>query len=569
VSPGSTLAEPLGERIARARRNAGLTQKDLALRLGVSLWTVESLERGSADAPRYLEAVAQATRAGESWLRGDESGNSGLADVDEQGALAVAEAAPTLEERPEPQTDEAGGRTIVLGSLAGLTLIRFFTEVVHVLPRAANFVDVPIFALLIVAAVRRPRSVTEEAGRSPKFLVGGLIFLAICAISVVANPSRVEAGPALVFVYGFLAPLGVYYAVYRLWPVGQALSLSRLIVALGLIQLLVVATIDLPRFLRDQNPDIVSGTFGENAYQLVFFLLLFACVLAGVFTFERQRWVARFAPPLFVAILAVIFLAQYRALLLTTALTVLAIGAILGSARARGILVGGIAVIAFVGAFSFVAQQFPVLKFADTLQTFKADPALYVGTRLGAAKNAVRLFSDRPPFIITGSGPGTYSSRGWQTFALSDSRSPSNAVGKYVLALTGGKIYHTDVSDKYTRASLKDANSVTGSTAVSSPFSSYTSLLGEVGLLGAVVMVALYFMALVQAGRMVITALRRPRSGDPLVALAFGSAAAFYLLLQLAFLDNWLEVTRITFFSWALLAVTTKEFSARYGGGTT
>jgi hypothetical protein len=265
----------------------------------------------------------------------------------------------------------------------------------------------------------------------------------------------------------------------------------------------------------------------------------------------------------------VIFLAQYRALLLTTALTVLAIGAILGSARARGILVGGIAVIAFVGAFSFVAQQFPVLKFADTLQTFKADPALYVGTRLGAAKNAVRLFSDRPPFIITGSGPGTYSSRGWQTFALSDSRSPSNAVGKYVLALTGGKIYHTDVSDKYTRASLKDANSVTGSTAVSSPFSSYTSLLGEVGLLGAVVMVALYFMALVQAGRMVITALRRPRSGDPLVALAFGSAAAFYLLLQLAFLDNWLEVTRITFFSWALLAVTTKEFSARYGGGTT
>jgi transcriptional regulator with XRE-family HTH domain len=566
VSPGPTLAEPLGERIAQARRNAGLTQKDLALRLGVSLWTVESLERGGAAAPRHLEAIAEATKTAESWLRGDGSDHSPLADGDEPGARAVADSATTVEERPAPRTDDAGGRTIVLGSLAALILIRFFTEVVHVLPRAANFVDVPIFALLVIAAGRRPRSVTEEAGRSPKFLVGGLLVLAVCAVSVVANPGRVAVGPALLFVYGFLAPLGVYYAVYRLWPVGQALSLSRLVVALGIIELVVVAAIDLPEFLSDQNPDTITGTFGENAYQLVFFLLLFACVVAGVFTFERQRWVARFAPVLLVAILTVIFLAQYRALLLTTALTILAIGASLGSVRARGILVGGVVVIAFLGTLSFVAKQFPVLKFADTLQTFQADPAFYVSKRLTAAKNAVRLLSDQPRFILTGSGPGTYSSRAWQTFALSNSKSRSNVAGKYVLALTGGKLYDTDVSDKYTRPSINNAQSVTGSTALSSPFSSYTSLLGEVGLIGAGVMVAMYLMALVQAGRMAITALRRPRPGDPLTALAFGSAAAFYLLVQLAFLDNWLEVTRITFFSWALLAITTKEFSARYDG---
>jgi hypothetical protein len=30
-------------------------------------------------------------------------------------------------------------------------------------------------------------------------------------------------------------------------------------------------------------------------------------------------------------------------------------------------------------------------------------------------------------------------------------------------------------------------------------------------------------------------------------------------------LENWLEVTRLTFIAWALLAIVTKEFDARIG----
>jgi hypothetical protein len=51
--------------------------------------------------------------------------------------------------------------------------------------------------------------------------------------------------------------------------------------------------------------------------------------------------------------------------------------------------------------------------------------------------------------------------------------------------------------------------------------------------------------------------------GDPLPALLLACTAAFFVLVQLALLDNWLEVARITFFSWALLAIATKEFEAR------
>ena len=98
------------------------------------------------------------------------------------------------------------------------------------------------------------------------------------------------------FVYGFLAPIAVFWAVYRIWPAGRALALSRLLVALRLVQLAAVALIDLPEFLRRNNPDVISGTFGENPYQLVFFLLVSIALLAGIFTFERDRRVARIVP---------------------------------------------------------------------------------------------------------------------------------------------------------------------------------------------------------------------------------------------------------------------------------
>ena len=80
-----------------------------------------------------------------------------------------------------------------------------------------------------------------------------------------------------------------------------------------------------PRLLASGNPDEISGTFGENAYQLVFFLLVFGALLAGIFTFEKKRPVARLVPALFVLSLGAIFLAQYWALLLTTFFTIILI----------------------------------------------------------------------------------------------------------------------------------------------------------------------------------------------------------------------------------------------------
>jgi transcriptional regulator with XRE-family HTH domain len=538
-------ANGVGGRVADARRGFGLTQKQFAERLGITLWLVDRIEAGTADAALHLPRIAEVTGKPETWFSGP--------------SPAAVVGAPRRGERvvSSLRGSQNTGRDLVLAAFALLVLVRFFTEVVPILPRAANFADIPIFLVLSVAALTRPRTGT----RPISFAAPVLLFACLCVISVALNLSRVGSGPVVVFLYGFVAPIGVYAAAYRLWPTGHALSLSRLLVALGITQLLVVGLIDLPRFVASGNPDVVSGTFGTNAYQLVFFLLVFTGLLAGIFTFEKERLTSRLALPLFGAILATILLAQYRALLVTTAVTVLFIGLLLGT-RGRAVVASTVVAASFAISLSYIAQHFPDLKFAPTLATLEQRPGFYVSKRLDAADSVIKLYNDHPSFMLSGTGPGTFSSRAWQTFANANSSSASNVQGRYVKALTGGAAYHTDVSDKYV-IPTETVPAVGGSTALSSPYSSYLSLLAEVGIAGFLLLTGIYVVATVRSTKLAGGVSRRPKPRDPLPALALACACGFFVLLQMGFLANWLEVTRVTFPIWMLFAVVTKEATNR------
>ncbi len=547
TQPGQTSNE-----VWRARRSAGLTEKALAERLGVSIWEVERLERGEIDPSPYAEALSEHTgRPRSSFLR--------VSPVESSSKDGDAEQ-PTDETLDLISPAERSGERLVLVSIAVLVLVRFFTEVAPVVPRAANFIDIPIMAVLGLAALFRPpvrQSRDLLSGWVPTL---GFAFLALCALAAVVNPSRVDIAPALVFVYGILSPLVVYGAVRRLWPVGRALAASRMLVALGVVQIAVVVAIDIPRFVAGNNPDDITGTFGTNAYQLVFFLLLFVSLLAGIYTNERRRAVARFAPILIGLSLAIIVLAQYRGLLVTTGLALLLCAVILGARRSRGLIAAGTAILAFMAALAFGAANLPILKLDQTLNQ---DPGSIARQRLKVAGQVERLYNDEPRFMVTGTGPGTFSSRGWQTFALSDRSSESNVAGSYALKLTGGHAYHTDVSDRYVDPLLKNETTVAGSRAVGSPYSDYIAVAAEVGFLGLLILVMIYVGGFIAALRRTIASVRSPLPSDPLPALLLTTTVAFFALLQMGLLDNWLEVTRLTFISWALLAISTKEFDAR------
>jgi hypothetical protein len=528
-----------------------MTQKELASRLGVSLWSLDQLERGKPGPSIRIEEIAAATNVPPPSL---------AQRVPDMPPRAIRPAQSST----IPVRGSYGAHHLVLACLALLVLVRFFTEVVPVVPRAANFVDIPILVALVAAVLARTRR-PYVIGDSYLPLAGPILtFLVICSASTTLNFSRTAIGPAIVFIYGILAPLGIYAAVYRLWPAGTSASMTRVLVALGIVQFAVVGLIDLPRFIATKNPDQISGTFGTNQYQFVFFLLLFTTLVAGVFTFEPRRLISRLAPGLTLGALTVIFLAQYRSLLLTTVVSMLLAALLLGRRR-RGVVSAIIVLATLGGALFYVASAFPELKFATTISTYTSRPAYYASERLKVAGSIIDLYTEEPAVIATGTGPGTFSSRGWQTFALSESTSQANVAGAYVSILSGGAAYHTDVSDKYVLPRYHAGELIEGSGQLASPLFEYVSLLAEVGVLGFLIIAGIYLAATGRLLRQASRLVHEAAPGDPLPALFVTSAVAFTALLQMGFLDNWLEVTRITFVSWMLLAVAHKELDSRLG----
>ena len=283
-------------------------------------------------------------------------------------------------------------------------------------------------------------------------------------------------------------------------------------------------------------------------------------LLGGIYTYERQRAVARFVPLLIALSLATIVLAQYRALLLTTGLCLLLGAVILGGRRSRGLIAAGIAMLAFMAALAFGAAHIPILKLDQTLDQ---DPVSLASQRLEVAGQVEQLYTDEPESTVTGTGPGTFSSRGWQTFALADSSSGSNVAGPYALKLTGGP-YHTDVADRYVKPLLlqSENEAVAGSRAVGSPYSDYVAVAAEVGFGGLLILVAIYVGAFLTALRRTLAAVASPQPLGALTALLVATTIAFFALLQMGVLENWLEVTRLTFIAWALLAICTRELDA-------
>lgn len=480
----------------------------------------------------------------------------------------MASARTVVRRGPAPSvafSHDALARSLVLATIILLVVIRFFTEDIAVLPGLAKVVDVPLLLVLVgVAALTPARSAHPSAG---PFVVPGLLFLGISAVAVLANLERVEAGPLGLFLYGFLGPIVFYWAAHRLWPPGNARAFSRLLVALGAVQVVVVVWFDLPELSATKNPDVVSGTFGENAYQLVFFLMVVGAVVASVAAFEPGRLAARVALPLISLFLGIVFLAQYRGLLVTTATAIVLVGGLLaaarGRAKARGILMGTALLAALVTTLSFVAIRFPETKFLPYVEELQRDPFVFAELRWNALRGSLDVFDDRPETLLVGTGPGTFSSRAWLTFVNPPSkRAETNAISLAIGEITGGESYSTDVSDQYVRERYFWAKPLLGSKAINSPMSSYTAVAAEVGLVGLAVILWLYLSALARALRMALQRMRHSYPSDALPALCIGAAVAFFVLLQMAFLDNWLEVMRITIPSWILLAVATKEFEA-------
>ena len=77
--------------------------------------------------------------------------------------------APSAATRRLPTALNAG-HLVVLTSLAAMLMIRFFTEEIHVVPRAANFIDIPL--LLVVGCFAAGTSLARASRSTLDVLPG-------------------------------------------------------------------------------------------------------------------------------------------------------------------------------------------------------------------------------------------------------------------------------------------------------------------------------------------------------------------------------------------------------------
>lgn len=100
-----------------------------------------------------------------------------------------------------PAWVQRGDRNLIVLSLVLIVTIRFFTEVRPVLPRAANFIDVPLFVILFFRYALTPRA---PRGTRRWFSLAAGLFIAVWLLSSLVNTGRVAVGPGVLFLYGFL-----------------------------------------------------------------------------------------------------------------------------------------------------------------------------------------------------------------------------------------------------------------------------------------------------------------------------------------------------------------------------
>jgi hypothetical protein len=87
--------------------------------------------------------------------------------------------------------------------------------------------------------------------------------------------------------------------------------------------------------------------------------------------------------------------------------------------------------------------------------------------------------------------------------------------------------------------------------------------MAEVGLIGAALLVAIYLIGLTRLWRMARLVVRKRAPGDPLPALVIATFVGFLTIVQMALLENWFEVSRVTFTIWIMFAVCCRELDAR------
>lgn len=427
----------------------------------------------------------------------------------------------------------------VMALIVALVTVRFFTERFVLLPRALNAVDLFMTPLLFIPAVvlwlARP---SRLRGRGIALLAGALVLA--WGIAWIVNAAVVNWLGAAFLIVGLLTPIAFFLIVINL-PLSHRFpaKMERLLFKLTILNC-VIATFDAVRSFGTMADDFIFGTFGVNQNQLAFFLAVMLSFFLGLWRNRLLSWRGKL---LTVWSGALFILCGFQTLWVVFAVAMVIVHIVVSGIDRRviGLVVLAVAVpLVTLKAFQF--QRFNVGRELTEMVLYFPELG-----KVQLVEHAWQILEERPAAAIWGVGPAVFNSRAFRNIAII----PYGSVpGMDVAAAVVTPFYRSELSARFIVPYFVIGRTHISGANTDGPFTSYVSVPVELGLLGAIPLFAIYgyvLFLLVRDAR---------RASDPWRrSVAIWALGALLMLLGIATIDNYLEVTRYTMLVWLCVAL--------------
>lgn len=437
----------------------------------------------------------------------------------------------------------------ILGFIFTVLTARFFTETIGVLPKGLDLIDLAIIPLIALLAVGAKAAHGVDMNLHRRLLQLSVGYALLCLFSAAVNFDRIHLGPFLLYVFGIMEGPILYLAMNKLIHDKKkfGMQVAKFFNLMLVIQVLVVVFLNYPMLIATGNPDVMSGTFGNNSYQFTALLIVIGGFLLGrQFTRPRSMFYA-IAVQFF--IILTFLLLQYRTAVPAFFLSYAVLITMLYGSRLMkmAVIAVPIAFFIFIG-FRQIERSSLELKYGDLLVLAQDLSVIMEYGKFQSYANTIVMFGEHPTAILFGSGPGTYVSRANYTFTM-ELKVQSKGVGPIITKIFGDHDYSTDVYMSYIEP-LLSLDALFGSVQINNPNSSLLAVTAETGLIGLAIMIAIYGTVVVRSRRYLHYAMTRR---DPvLMPLASALMIGVVYLCLISPLDNYLEIARVTLPVWLL-----------------
>ncbi|MGB9695775.1 MAG: hypothetical protein ACPL2D_00640 [Ignavibacteria bacterium] len=434
---------------------------------------------------------------------------------------------------------------------------RFLSEKVKLLPKEIDLINFPFAVLLIFFLIIRIGIKTRQQtpGNDEKQIYKILfIFVLFAILSMIVNYDIILLPASVLFFLGFLEGPILFIALSHLVSRREKfiLSVKKLFMFLFVLNVIIVLGIDLPGFIITGNPDLISGTYGNNTYQFSMLLLIMGGLLLGENYLTGRKFIIVFSTQLL--ILFIFYLSQFRAGLPFFLLAyVVMISLLYGKRIVKAVILYGVVIVVFAFLVSFLTKRdyvFGNLKYEDLMVLLSHPEETTQFGKIQSYFFSAEMFLDHPYLFLFGVGPGGYLSRANYTFSteIATAIYRSKGVANIIRNTFGISEPYTNDFVRHYRGRIS-TEMFYGTYQLSNPQSSYLSLITEVGLIGGGFFISLYFYLLKKSIKYFKTIKEFAPDYIPISIALVGS---IIYLLGLAVLDNYWEIARVTLPVWLL-----------------